>query len=86
MIEVQHEKGNEFVVSVTEGGGNTTHHVTLDDAYHQKLTSGSIGKEELIRKSFEFLLDREPKESILGRFDLPVIGRYFPDYERTISS
>mgnify|MGYP001109603766 CR=1 FL=1 len=59
--------------------------MTLDDAYHHKLTGGSIEKEELIHKSFEFLLQREPKESILGRFDLPVIGRYFSEYERTIS-
>jgi hypothetical protein len=30
------------------------------------------------------LLEREPKESILGRFDLPVIGTYFPGYEAEI--
>jgi hypothetical protein len=30
------------------------------------------------------LLEREPKESILTRFDLSVIGRYFPEYEREI--
>ena len=33
-----------------------------------------------------FLLAREPRESILGRFDLPLIGRYFPEYEREISA
>ena len=43
-----------------------------------------VGPEELIRKSFEFLLEREPKESILSRFDLSVISRYFPEYEREI--
>ena len=37
-----------------------------------------------MRKSFEFLLEREPKESILRQFDLPLIGRYFPEYEREI--
>ena len=41
---------------------------------------------DLVRRSFAFLLEREPKESILRSFDLPVIGRYFPDYERTITS
>ena len=41
--------------------------------------------EELVRRSFEFLLEREPKESILSRFDLTVISRYFPEYERLIS-
>ena len=40
--------------------------------------------EDLIQSSFEFLLEREPKESILRKFDLPVIARYFPEYERAI--
>ena len=31
-----------------------------------------------------FLLDREPKESILGRFDVTVISRYFPEFEREL--
>ena len=41
---------------------------------------GGVPAEELIEASFEFLLERESKESILAEFDLPVIGRYFPDY------
>src|SRR5437773_10993659 len=32
----------------------------------------------------EFLLDREPKESILRRFDVIVTSRYFPDFEREL--
>ena len=28
-----------------------------------------------------FLLDREPKELILGAFDMSVIRRYFPDFD-----
>ena len=31
-----------------------------------------------------FLLDREPKESILSRFDVTVISRYFPEFEREL--
>ena len=42
--------------------------------------------EALIEASFHFLLAREPKESILGRFDLPVIERYFPEYPREIGA
>ena len=38
-----------------------------------------------MRRSFEFLLEREPKESILARFDLSVIARYFPEYDREIA-
>lgn len=40
--------------------------------------------EVLIEKSFEFLLDRESNTSILSTFDLPVIARYFPEYESKI--
>ena len=28
-----------------------------------------------------FLLDREPKESILATFDMRVIRRYFPEFD-----
>ena len=41
--------------------------------------------DDLLRRSFEFLLAREPKASILGQFDLPVIGSYFPEYEAEIT-
>jgi len=40
--------------------------------------------EELLRESFLFLLERESNTSILTSFDLPLIGRYFPDYEQEI--
>jgi len=83
MIQVEQQNADTFLVTVKEGS-SSTHRVTLSDDYHEKLTGGSVSKEELVRTSFEFLLQREPKESILGSFDLPVIGRYFPEYEQTI--
>ncbi|MDX2343195.1 MAG: hypothetical protein QNL12_05390 [Acidimicrobiia bacterium] len=39
----------------------------------------------LVEKSFEFLLERESNTSILSSFELPVIDRYFPEYETTIT-
>lgn len=83
-IHVEKTGAEEFRVTVSEGGSQTAHSVTVQPSYHQKLTQGKVSTEELIQKSFEFLLEREPKESILRRFELPVIGRYFPDYERTL--
>ena len=83
MIRVEKQDGDTFRVTV-EDGGSSSHRVTLSDDYHRKLTGGSLSKEELVKKSFEFLLEREPKEAILGSFDLPVIGRYFPEYENSI--
>lgn len=33
-----------------------------------------------------FLLDREPATSILPRFSLDVIGRYFPEYPAELAT
>ncbi len=83
-IEVEKIDATHFRVRVLEGGSESTHQVTLDLQDCARLAGGAAPPEELIRKSFEFLLEREPKESILARFDLSVINRYFPEYEREI--
>jgi len=80
-IEVKKIGEEEFQVRVTEGQGSTSHRVTLKRADYERLAGGTIEPGEVIRRSFEFLLENEPKESILARFDLTVIGRYFPDFE-----
>jgi hypothetical protein len=40
--------------------------------------------QELVRRSFQFLLEREPPGAILRRFDLSVIQRYFPEYDQAL--
>ena len=72
-------------VVVAGGGSSTRHEVTLSRGDYERLAGGKASPEALVEASFAFLLEREPKESILRRFDLPVIGRYFPDYERVIA-
>jgi hypothetical protein len=69
-----------------EGVSTTVHSVTLTSEYLLKLTGGQASAEMLIERSFEFLLERESNTSILRSFDLPVIQRYVPEYERTIIS
>jgi hypothetical protein len=86
MIEVKKKSSKEFLVRVSEKDSRTEHAVTLDDGYHESLTKGKITKEELIKRSFEFLLERESKESILSKFDLRIISNYFPEFEAKISS
>ena len=83
-IEVEKLDGSHFRVRVIEPGSDSTHQVTLDPKDHGRLAGATAEPEELIRESFEFLLEREPKESILSAFDLSVISRYFPEYEREI--
>jgi len=73
-----------FRVEVEEGDSRTTHLVELDRDEYQNLTDGKISPEELIKYSFEFLLERESKESILNIFNVSVISRYFPEYSSEI--
>ena len=79
-ITVKESGSNIYAVTVTEGGSSQSYRVTVPDETYQKLTQGKISKADCVKSSFKFLLDRESKESILSSFDLPVIGRYFPEY------
>jgi hypothetical protein len=83
-IDVEKIDNSKFRVRVTESGSETSHDVTVGPRDYTKLTNAKVEPEELVRRSFEFLLEREPKESILTRFDLSVISGYFPEYEREI--
>jgi len=76
--------GYEYEVVVKEGGSQTSHKVRLGKDYYGRLSDGRTPPDELVRKSFEFLLENEPKEAILGSFDLSVIERYFPEYPGVI--
>ncbi|MBW0000379.1 MAG: hypothetical protein JO015_14865 [Verrucomicrobia bacterium] len=80
MISVRKLDDKTFEVSVTAGDTATLHRVTLRGADRVYLAGTDTDAERLIEESFRFLLDREPNTSILGRFDLPVIGQYFPEY------
>jgi hypothetical protein len=81
-ISVSKLDDTTYEVRVT-GGSPTTHVVTVPADYARKV-AGSASPEALLRASFEFLLARESNTSILRRFDLPVIERYFPEYTREI--
>ena len=58
----------------------TKHVVSVTDQMLLNLTKNKISKEELLNFSFNFLLEREPNTSILSRFDIIVISKYFPEY------
>lgn len=72
-----------FRVEVKEGATRTSHDVTVTEADRRQY-GGGAPPERLLQASFEFLLEREPKESILRSFALPVIERYFPEYPAEI--
>ncbi|MGA2659244.1 MAG: hypothetical protein ABSH34_17210 [Verrucomicrobiota bacterium] len=82
MIEVKHLAGDEWLVSV-QGAVTTHHRVRVTKADVARFSEGRA-PEGLLQESFRFLLEREPNTSILTSFDLPLIGQYYPEYERDI--
>ncbi len=73
-----------FHVTVSQDATSTEHDVTLSASDFERLGSNYRSPEEFVRACFAFLLEREPKESILPAFDVSVISRYFPEFEATI--
>ncbi len=87
MIEVTRTGSGDplaFEVVVREHGGETRHRVTMDSATFNRLAADRYTPERCIDAAFRFLLDREAKESILAHFDVSVISRYFPEFEREL--
>jgi hypothetical protein len=78
------EDSTVFSVEVSEKGSSSNHRVTLADTDYEKLAPKGVEREGLVEESFRFLLEREPKESILSSFELTVIENYFPEYEEKI--
>jgi hypothetical protein len=73
-IEVVPQGGGQFAVRV-EGWSFA---VTASDGLAGEL--GAPDAQALVQQSFAFLLEREPVGSILPRFDLTLIERYFPEW------
>ncbi len=84
-IEVTPVGSGEFQVEVSEEGDTTTHQVTVPDGYAEELGVEDVALADLVHGSFRFLLEREPKEQIMRRFELRVIERYFPEYRDEIA-
>jgi len=58
----------------------TSHEVTVSKAELDRLAGGLVDPTALVEASFDFLLEREGKHSILRHFAISEIGRYFPEY------
>jgi len=79
-VEVETIGDDDFLVKVS-AATSTEHRVTLTDAYWDQIWNSRLPKKEIVSRSFAFLLEREPNSSIMRTFDLPVIQRYFGEYE-----
>ena len=73
------DSGWHCSVTLGSDAAATSHEVSVDREVLEDIAPGAT-PEELVRVSFEFLLEREPREAIMRRFELPIIGRFFGDY------
>jgi hypothetical protein len=62
----------------------TSHEVSVPAGFPAALGCYHAAPDELVRASFDFLLEREPATSILRQFSLDVISHYFPEYPAEI--
>lgn len=72
-------------VRVGQAGRESVYAVSVSAQELARFAPGADDPQRLVTASFEFLLERESKESILSRFALSVIERYFPDYPREVA-
>ena len=86
VIDASVERGGDgwtATVSVRQGDMRTQHRVLVsDDDLHRY---GATDVTDLVWRSFEFLLEREPATSILREFGIREIERYFPEYREEIT-
>ena len=78
-ISIKKRTDDVFQVTVADSM-TTTHEVTITDQSLTDLTENKMTKTQLLKFSFNYLLDREPNTSILSSFDINVISKYFSDY------
>ena len=78
--------GWECNVRVGNDAGATRHRVTVTRDEMARFAPGQTTPDRLVEASFGFLLEREPRESILRSFELSAIERYFASYPREISA
>jgi hypothetical protein len=81
-------EGARCRVTVSDDDGTSTYDVAVPAAgpFLASLLPdpGFDDPERLVRETFAFLLEREPRSSILARFELSVVARYFPEYPAEI--
>jgi hypothetical protein len=82
-ISVHSAGACKFRVTIEQGHTKSTHAVGVSPLELEKY-AGKATAERLVEASFEFLLEREPKESILRSFNLSDIEHYFPEYPKQI--
>jgi hypothetical protein len=73
-------------VKVGNAEDATEHEVAVSHDELERLAPGATDATRLVEASVRYLLEHEPKESILPRFGIRTIASYFPSYPEEIRS
>lgn len=79
LVVVEKIDTNEFLVTVSKNTV-TKHTVFVSEPAHKKFSNNQLTKEQLVKKSFLFLLQKEDQASILKKFKIELIEDYFPEF------
>lgn len=83
-VLVEPQPDGTFLVQVRQGKTTTTHVVSVPEGMGADVQSEHVPDADIVRASFDFLLEREPATSILRQFRLSQISDYFPEYPAEI--
>jgi len=85
-IAEQNQADNHWTFSFEIGNGESLieYLVDVDRDHWARLTNRRIEPAELVRLTFQFLLERESKELILKKFNIADVSGHFPTYESEI--
>lgn len=85
-IEVREPAAGEpevFDVVLREGASQRRYRVRVPPSQAARLAPGAPAA-RVVEAAFRFLLDREPPQAILPTFEIGLIARYFPEFDREI--
>ena len=86
LVDPDPSSASAFEVKVRDGRGESRHRVTISASDKARGASLGAAPAQSVEAARAFLLDREPKESILPRFDFDDIRRYFPEFDKAFPS
>lgn len=70
-----------FDVIIRDARGQSRHRVTILADQAKRWAELGAEPAQCVEAVMRFLIDREPKESILSAFDTNVVRRYFPGFD-----
>ena len=79
MLKITQIRKDKFQV-VIQASTTTQHTAKVSDQILNEFTFDKLSKEQFVKKSFLFLLKKEPNASIMGNFNIEEIESFVPEF------